>query len=208
MGFAAPKPAGPAKASRGDTVSDEKEDEDEDEGEAEGVSAANDYQAGDGFFDWYASRPLAWVGTGAFVVGASVGVISAVTARNYYDSADVVSAQITEAAMRDNQSTTGICITYPPVDTARRAEYQSACHKYDRNIEQGDKYERYAIIGFVVSGVALAGTITYYVLDTRGNESASNGSTSRPRTAKTTRDTFVVPYAGPGLAGLNVVGRF
>jgi hypothetical protein len=202
-------PAGPVEAPAEEEPAaedEEPEEAEEEEGAEEDDSQSEDFETGDGFFDWYANRPLAWVGTGVFVLGAGMGVLSAVTAKNYYESADNVSAQIIRAAREDMQPTSGICVMYPPVTEERKAQYQSACHKYDRNIEQGDRYEGYAVLSFVISGLALAGTITYYALDDVVD--ADTARPGGPRTATKPNPPLLVPYAAPGQAGLSVLGQF
>lgn len=204
------EPAGaPGPADEEAAPSDEEEDEEAAEEEDEDASAEY-YADGDGFFAWYQNRPLAWVGTGLFVAGAGFGVISALTAQNYNDSASEVSAQINDAATRDMVPTRGICVTlpsptmYPTIDADRQRQYYEACKKYERNVDQADTWERNAALGFVVAGVALAGTITYYVLDGVVYADSASG---KPRQRVGTRP-LLLPYVGPGQGGLSVVGQF
>ncbi len=144
---------------------------------------------------------------GVFVLGAGLGVPFAISARNSYDDADSVSEQIRGATVEDGLPTTaGVCVNYPtiPGKPERQAQYQAACSKYESKVDDGEKYERYAIISFVVSGAALAGTITYYVLD--GVVFAD--SASREPSKRIGTRPLLVPTAGPGQAGLTLIGQF
>lgn len=203
---------GPEEEGEAAEAEGEEEGEEEAQGEEEEEEGWHEgFQAGDGFVDWYLDRPLAWVGTGIFVLGIGLGVPFAITSGNYYDSADNVSAQIRAATIQDGlPSTEGVCLNYPviPGDPDRTRQYQSACTKYQKKVDNGDKYQKYAVYSFVAAGVAAAGTIVYYVLD--GVVYADSASSSPPesRAMATPPKALLVPYVGPGQGGLSVIGQF
>jgi hypothetical protein len=60
-----------------------------------------------------------------------------------------------------------------------------------------------ATVSWVVAGVAAAGTIVYYFIDSSGSPDQSAGS-KRPAAAR----ARLVPYFSPGERGIAIVGEF
>lgn len=77
-------------------------------------------------------------------------------------------------------------------------------------MDDGDSQKSLSTVSFVIAGVAVAGTVVYYFLDT-GSNKASIGQRERGRRAATKSHGLrasVVPFVGPNERGLGVVGQF
>jgi hypothetical protein len=186
---------------------------------SEETSASVDSQ---GFFSWFASSPVAWIGGGLTLAGIAGGVGFGLGSKDSYDSADSILVRIRQEAaidgLPDNDGdgrpdTTGLC-TNPAAalaratnlqgdPAARTADYEKACSRYSDNVDSGDNLKTLATVSWVVAGVAAAGTIVYYFVDTSGSsEPSARGK--RPALAR----TRVVPWLSPGERGIAIVGEF
>lgn len=184
------------------------------------TSASVDSQ---GFFSWFASSPVAWIGGGLTVAGVAGGIGFGLGSRNSYDSADSVLLRIRQEAARDGlpdrdgdgrPDTTGLC-TNPAAAlsqatniqggnlAARAADYEKACSRYSDNVDSGDNMKTLATVSWVVAGVAAAGTVVYYFVDSSGS-SEQSAQKKRPAAAR----TRVIPYLSPGERGIAIVGEF
>lgn len=167
-----------------------------------------------GFFGWAAESPGAWIGAGLTLAGIAGGVGFGLAASDSYDSADSVLTRIREEAAADGLATTqGLC-TNPAValeratmlqgePAQRAADYEKACSRYRDNIDSGDSMKTLSTVSWVVAGVAAAGTVVYYFIDTSG----SDAETAKRATQTAARVRFV-PYLSPGERGLAIVGEF
>jgi hypothetical protein len=81
--------------------------------------------------------------------------------------------------------------------------FADACAKYDDNVETGDSQKTLSVVSFVVAGVAAAGTVVYYFVDTGSGRKESVEDKNAPR-----RRVGVMPITGPDYSGLNLVGQF
>jgi hypothetical protein len=166
-----------------------------------------------GFFAWAADSPVAWIGGGLTLAGIVGGVGFGLGAADSYDSADSVLARIRQEATADGlMSTQGLCsnpavalmqATSLKVEPAQRAaDYEKACARYSDNIDSGDSLKTLSTVSWVVAGVAAAGTIVYYFVDTSG--SPSSASRKRGPLAR----TRFVPYVSAGERGFAITGEF
>lgn len=143
------------------------------------------------FFSWLGSTPLAWVTTGITLAGVGTGIGFAVAANQHYGNADSASEQIVRQAGADMLATAGICRN-PPT-----SEYRDACNAVQDETEKGDKLKRAATVGFVVGGLAAAGTVVFYFVS-RSSRASARGAPSR--------HVALSPWLAPGSAGLVIDG--
>jgi hypothetical protein len=166
-----------------------------------------------GFFAWAADSPVAWIGGGLTLAGIAGGIGFGLGAADSYDSADSVLARIRQEATLDGlMSTQGLCsdpavalmqATMLKAPLAQRAaDYEKACARYSDNIDSGDSLKTLSTVSWVVAGVAAAGTIVYYFIDTSGTPSSAGrkrGPLARTR---------FVPYVSAGERGFAITGEF
>jgi hypothetical protein len=184
--------------------------------EDEPVSEATATVESKGFFAWAADSPVAWIGGGLTLAGIAGGIGFGLGAADSYDSADSVLARIRQEATGPNgdglTSTQGLCsdpaaalMRAPtlkvPLDQ-RAADYEKACSRYSDNIDSGDSLKTLSTVSWVVAGVAAAGTIVYYFIDTSGTPSSA--SRKRGLLAR----TRFVPYVSAGERGFAITGEF
>jgi len=154
-----------------------------------------------GFVEWATGNPVAWIGGGIAVVGIASGIGFALAAKQSYNDADSIkSAILTEAKNRNVQE--GPCNLDASTDV--KAYFGPACSKYQQRVDDGDSQKSVATVSFVVAGVAVAGTVVYYFIDT-GSHEAKVGKKIRKNTGF---QAAVVPFVGPTQRGLGVVGQF
>lgn len=154
-----------------------------------------------GFLTWAKKTPLAWVGGGVAVLGLAGGAGFALASSKSYDDADSIRQQILTEAKK--QGVTGPC--GPPPKTAP-VNFADACSKYNTRVEDGDSQKTWSTVSFVVAGVAAAGTVAYYFIDT-GSNKASIGKRD-PRAPSGGLRAAVVPLVDQSSRGLGLVGQF
>ena len=167
------------------------------------------------FFKWLVTSPAGVVGLGLTGVGVGGGIGLAVASKKSYDNADSVAAQITHAAAQDsmmqNPDTRDLCNdphawlvkkNFMGDIAGRSSQYNAACAKYQDNVSNGDQMKTWSTVGFVVGGVAAAGTVIFYFVDPGAKESSGNEARREQRRVS------LVPSVGPGHTGLTVMGSF
>jgi hypothetical protein len=155
-----------------------------------------------GFLTWAKQTPLAWVGGGVAVLGLAGGAGFALASSKSYDDADSIRQQILTEASK--QGVSGPC--GPPPKTAP-VNFSDACSKYNQRVEDGDSQKTWATVSFVVAGVAAAGTVAYYFIDT-GSNKATIGKRARPSAKSTGLNAALVPLIDERSRGLGLVGQF
>lgn len=156
------------------------------------------------FFEWFGHTPLAWVGGGLTLAGLGGGIGFAIASHTAYNNADAVANKIFAAATQDGINPQGLCTNLNSAEvikTGRPGQYAEACSNYQNNVNAGDQDKAVSTIGFVVAGVAAAGTVTYYFIDSKSSHPSKTEASSGVQAA-------VVPIATPTLQGLSVIGRF
>jgi hypothetical protein len=153
------------------------------------------------FFSWAKSNKVAWVGGGITVIGLAGGVVFALTSKSAYDSADQNASDIRLAANED-----GIDGPCDPASRAglsqeRKDQYVDACTKYQDNADAGDSRKTLSIVSFVVAGVAAAGTVVYYFVDSAPKKSAATRDSNALRVG-------LYPVVAPGHQGFGLIGQF
>lgn len=151
------------------------------------------------FFDWYARKPLAWVGTGVFALGLGLGVGFSAAASSSASTADDTAASIREeAASRGlDRAPCG------PRDGGQDASgFSNACDALREQLDVYDANVAVAVVGWVTAGVALGATVTYAIVDWRG------GSAERNAKGELLPRIDVAPVLSPGLQGAGVMGTF
>jgi hypothetical protein len=146
---------------------------------------------------WYLDRPLAWVGTGLTAVGLGVGIGFSAAASASSSDVDEVARQIRDKAAADGV-TSAPC---GPLDGSGAGDvYPSACGVLRNAISVNDANTAVAVTGWVVGGLALAGTVTYAVFDwyLPKKSAADSGALQ----------LGVFPILAPGVRGAGVVGQF
>lgn len=154
------------------------------------------------FTQWAASSPVAWIGGGVAVVGLAGGVGFALAAKQSYSDADTIRNTILSEAVKRNVSG-GPCDPNQDPQTAK--DFANACDKYTQRVDDGDSQKSMATVSFVIAGVAVAGTVIYYFVDTGSNE-AKIGTAKSRRTPRF--QGAIVPVVSPSERGLSFVGRF
>jgi hypothetical protein len=155
--------------------------------------------AGEDFGAWYVRSPLAWVGTG--VVGVGLGVSIAFTALSA-DSLSVTNSiadQIRAQAAADG-------IQGAPCGTEAGANdvYPIACKDARDAQDVHDANQAVMIVGWVTTSLALAGTVTYVMLDWY----AGSRTDGPPRSAEQGPSVAFVPSVSPDAVGGVLVGQF
>ena len=144
-----------------------------------------------GFFEWAAESPVAWVGGALTLVGAAGGITFATLASSSYDSANTQSDAIKAMAAQDALDARGICSS-PPTTL-----YSRACSSYDDHVATAESRETLAWVGFGVAGVAAVGTVIYYFVSTpEGTSQSGQSLTLQPQ------------IGADSTPGLMVSGRF
>lgn len=168
------------------------------------------------FFSWLVSSPVGLAGLGLTGVGLGGGIGFALASKKNYQSADSVASQIVQTAAVDsgmaNPSTGSLCLSpaswlqgvhynkTPPL-AQRALQYQDACSKYQKDVDNGDTMKTVATVGFVVSGVAALGTIVYYFVDPSAKVSSESARANARRIT-------LLPVLAPGERGLSLQGNF
>lgn len=157
-------------------------------------------RGGEDFGEWYARKPIAWVGTG--VVGVGLGVSIAFSALAA-DSLSVTNS-IADQIRREKEERNFDGSPCAEEDGGGDAEgFEGACSQLRDADSVHSANQAVAIVGWVTTGLAAAGTVTYIMLDwytgtrVNGPEQAADG----------VRIGFV-PSFSPGLMGGVVVGEF
>jgi hypothetical protein len=153
-----------------------------------------------GFVEWATGNPVAWIGGGVAVVGIASGIGFALAAKQSYSDADSIKSAILQEAA--NRNVSGPC----NLDASQQVKdyFGPACDKYQTRVDDGDSQKSVSTVSFVVAGVAVAGTVVYYFIDT-GSREAKVGKTTRPNNGFR---AAVVPFVGPTERGLGFVGQF
>jgi hypothetical protein len=144
------------------------------------------------FFEWAGENKVAWVGAGLTVLGLAGGIGFALSSRAAYDDADTVANKIRTVAAQNNDQAP----CRPPIELT----YQQACATYDDNVDRGDSQKTLSVVSFVVAGVAAAGTVIYYFIDTGGRKE----TVEQPHAPK----MAVAPVVSPAFSGVSLVGSF
>jgi hypothetical protein len=154
------------------------------------------------FLDWAKDNTLAWVGGGIAVLGLAGGVGFAIAAKKSYDDADSIKGKILSKA---NEIGVSRPCGPPPVNQ-NGVDFAQACSTYQQRVDDGDGQKSWATVSFVVAGVAVAGTVVYYFLDTGSNKASVGRATRRPE--RTGFRASVVPMVGPNERGFGLMGQF
>jgi hypothetical protein len=149
------------------------------------------------FFDWYTSKPLAWVGTGVAGAGLAMGIIFSITASSASSAAEQHAAEIEAEAAKD-----GIDRPCGSEDNDANdvPKYQSACNTLRDDLSDHDTSVAVATVGWVLFGVGVVGTVTYAMIDWFPGEPVQ--SASGPRVIA------VTPVVSPTHQGVGVIGTF
>jgi tetratricopeptide (TPR) repeat protein len=152
-----------------------------------------------GFVPWFVENKLAWVGGGLTLVGLGVGIGFALQSKQSYDDATSIKNQIVQRA--NAESVDGPCAGGGQVTGA--TDYRAACKRFDDRTSDGDTQKGVATAGFVIAGLAAAGTVAYYFVDS--GKKKQSGKRRAPRTGLR---AGVAPVLNPASRGLLVVGEF
>lgn len=152
---------------------------------------------GESFGQWYTHKPLAWVGTGLFAVGLGFGIGFTVAANQSADDSETIANTIRNKAKAEG-------VDGPPCgpeDGSGAGDvYPSACNQLRDALGVHQANVAVAVTGWVVGGLAAAGTVTYMMVDWyAGSRKAKSGSTSAVGFA---------PIVSPDAAGGFVFGTF
>lgn len=153
------------------------------------------------FFPWFADTPLAWVGAGLTGVGLIGTIAFGIAAADASASADDVTSAIQAERTRfaDDPSAPGHVPgnrqPCGPEDdpSGDIAYYREACNQLRDNVSAYDADLIGVAVFATVGGLALAGTIVYYFIDSPGKGSAS---------------LQVLPMVGSDTQGMALTGRF
>jgi len=187
--------AAPAPAAAAASVNKSADKGAEDEGEAPYVEP----DADDGGPSWEVSTPVAIIGAGLTAAALGTGIAFAVSARNYYDSADQVARDIEAEADELDEPSKGICL-HPPDD-----RFPPACDLYQERVDSADKYKTYATISFIAGGVLGAGTLVYVLVPQFQGSARAH---KRTDLAQRGISAQLIPVVGPGHNGFVVQGSF
>ncbi|MFO0570212.1 MAG: PEGA domain-containing protein [Polyangiaceae bacterium] len=159
------------------------------------------------FLGWAKDNKVAWIGGGITVLGLAGGVGFALASKQSYDDAESIRQQIIQ---KGNQTGVSGPCGPPPKAVPGVVNFADACQRYDSRVSDGDSQKTLATVSFVVAGVAAAGTVIYYFIDTGSNKATIGGKAARSRSAKKDRGirASVVPFVGPSERGLGVIGQF
>ncbi|HEY6727229.1 MAG TPA: PEGA domain-containing protein [Polyangiaceae bacterium] len=151
---------------------------------------------------WEVSTPVAIIGAGLSAAALGTGVVFAVSARSYYDSADEIARDIEAEAEQEGLPSRGICTPDPGTVPANpESGFPGACKKYQDRVDTADKYKTYATIGFIAGGALAAGTLVYVLVP------ALSGGSSSERADRGFK-TRLIPIVGPEHRGLVLQGSF
>jgi hypothetical protein len=150
------------------------------------------------FFDWFMHNEIAWIGGGVTVLGIVGGVTFALTAKNNFDAANSVAAQIRAEADRREAAGTPVSdpCGAPPDDS-----FFLACQKFKENEDAANTQKTLSIVSWIVAGVAAGGTVAYYFIDTPKKAESVSAPPGRLRVA-------LVPVTSPTLQGVSLAGEF
>jgi hypothetical protein len=150
------------------------------------------------FLQWYKAKPLAWVGTGLAGVGLGLGAVFTGASSASASDIEYVAGEIRNQAASDGV-TGAPC---GPIDGGGSGDvYPDACGALRDAIDVHDANNAVAVTGWVVGGLALAGTATYVVLDwylAKPSDAPASGAVQ----------FGVVPIVSPTFQGAGVVGQF
>jgi hypothetical protein len=128
-----------------------------------------------------------------------VGISFALQSKQSYDDATSIKNQIVSRAK--SESVDGPCAGGGVVTNG--TDYRGACTKFDERTTDGDNQKGVATAGFVIAGIAAAGTVAYYFIDS--GKKKEGAKRSAPRTGLR---ASVAPVVNPSTRGLFVVGEF
>lgn len=195
----APPAAAPAAAAEASSEEGEADEEYSAEMDAEDVGSGGPL--------WEVSEPVVWVGAGLSVAALGTGAVLAISAKNYYSSADKIAGDIEQEANDRGLETAGICNLpwgEPPYEND--PGFKNACKRYKDRVDTADNYKKYATISFIAGGVFAVGTLVYALVPELQGGSARS---AKPNSASTDGVRVqVVPVVGPGQNGLVVLGSF
>ncbi len=153
------------------------------------------------FFPWFADTPLAWVGagiTGAGLIGTiAFGIAAADASASAEDVTTAIQAE--QARFANDPAAPGhVPSTRQPCGpeddpSGDIAYYREACNQLRDNIDAYDADLIGVAVFATVGGLALAGTIVYYFIDSPGKGSAS---------------LQIAPIVGSDTQGMALTGRF
>ena len=118
---------------------------------------------GESFGHWYSHKPLAWVGTGLTVVGLGLGIGFSAAAASATSKSNSIADQIRGHVASNDPQTSG-----PPCSNTGGADttgYGTACTKLRDSMSTHNVDVGVAVGGWVVFGLAAAGTVTYAMVD-------------------------------------------
>jgi tetratricopeptide (TPR) repeat protein len=136
------------------------------------------------FLEWFGQSPIAWVGAGLTGAGLVLGTAFAITSKTHFDRANDLRAQLIASSPSE-----------APCTNPANASIAAACNEFDDSRSTGESQRTVAIVGFVLSGVAAAGTVVAYFVDPKAERSDGAG-------------VRFAPVAHGGGPGLTVLGRF
>jgi hypothetical protein len=166
------------------------------------------------FIAWFVETPLAWVGAGLTLAAVGSGTVLAITAKNYYQSADGIAGDIEAQADKDPRLlgvTRGVCNLPwgdPDTDYEEDPGFEDACSKYKDRVDTGDDLKLYSRLSFGAAVAFAAGTIVYYFLDAPLADGAQARAGKPGRAPKSRVSAQLVPIVGPGQSGLVLQGTF
>jgi tetratricopeptide (TPR) repeat protein len=173
----------------------------------EGVSISTDGRKP--FLDWAAEDKIAWATGGATVVGLGMGIYFMFAARSASNNADNIAGQIKVVAERDDEldnyqgfdRTGNPCAD--PVPVTSGTDYTRACSQLQDNLDARDTDKTLSIVGWVVTGLGVAGTGVAYYIRTDPSKTSDAAVTEPPKST-----AIVAPVISPGFTGLAVGGTF
>lgn len=151
------------------------------------------------FFDWYARKPIAWIGTAITGLGLGTGVIFSIAASSASSAADQHSSEIRAEADKD-----GIDQPCGSEDGGGDLpKYVNACNTLRDDLSDYDTDVAIATVGWIAFGVGLVGTVTYAMIDwfpkkKRPNADVEAGSF----------DMAIAPVVTPTQKGVGIIGSF
>ncbi len=154
-----------------------------------------------GFFPWFAENKIAWVGSGVTLIGLGVGIGFALQSKQSYDDATSIKNQILDHAKAETPPVDGPCAGGGQI-TKGGTNYQQACKNFDTRTNDGDRQKGVATVGFVIAGLAAAGTIAYYFVDSGKKKSSAKRAPRKGLRAS------VSPVVAPQTRGFVLVGEF
>lgn len=172
-------------------------------GSAQGGFVADTGGSRQPFVPWFVENKLAWVLSGVAVVSLGVGIGFALQSKQSYDDADSIKNKIIDRAQIEG-------VDGPCADGGKNipngTDYREACTRFDERTSDGDTQKGVATAGFVIAGLAAAGTVVYYFVDS-GKKKQSGKHYVKPK-ARTGFRAGVAPVLNPASRGILVVGEF